>query len=120
VRKRKDPGSLALDRGALGKKAGDRVLFLYPTRGTATEGFRDYVSWAPAEEAALAHGTAAYDLEEMFENPADSHAEKDFTSEDRLYALGSGQNVSLVQPSINSSPSCKPLWFFMPSTVVGG
>ncbi len=32
-----------------------RVLFLYPTRATATEGFRDYVSWAPQEEAALAH-----------------------------------------------------------------
>ncbi|MGE4091820.1 MAG: CRISPR-associated helicase Cas3', partial [Candidatus Binatia bacterium] len=32
--------------------------------------------------------TAAYDLEEMFENPADSRAEKDFTAEDRLYALG--------------------------------
>ena len=72
----------------LKKKPATRVLFLYPTRGTATEGFRDYVSWAPAEEAALAHGTAAYDLEEMFENPADSRAEKDFTSEDRLYALG--------------------------------
>jgi CRISPR-associated endonuclease/helicase Cas3 len=65
-----------------------RVLFLYPTRATATEGFRDYVSWAPAEDAALAHGTAAYDLEEMFENPADSRTEKDFTAEDRLYALG--------------------------------
>jgi CRISPR-associated endonuclease/helicase Cas3 len=65
-----------------------RVLFLYPTRATATEGFRDYVAWAPEEEAALAHGTAAYDLEEMFDNPADSRAEKEFTTEDRLYAMG--------------------------------
>lgn len=72
----------------LEKTPATRVLFLYPTRATATEGFRDYVSWAPAEDAALAHGTAAYDLEEMFENPADSRAEKDFTAEDRLYALG--------------------------------
>ncbi len=72
----------------LEKRPATRVLFLYPTRATATEGFRDYVSWAPEEEAALAHGTAAYDLEEMFENPADSRAEKDFTAEDRLYALG--------------------------------
>ena len=70
------------------KKPAARVLFLYPTRATATEGFRDYVSWAPEEEAALAHGTAAYDLEEMFDNPADSRTEKDFTAEDRLYALG--------------------------------
>lgn len=72
----------------LTKKPAARVLFLYPTRATATEGFRDYVAWAPEEEAALAHGTAAYDLEEMFGNPADSRAEKDFTTEDRLYALG--------------------------------
>ncbi len=71
----------------LTEKPAARVLFLYPTRATATEGFRDYVSWAPEEEAALAHGTAAYDLEEMFDNPADSRAEKDFTAEDRLYAL---------------------------------
>lgn len=72
----------------LEQKPAARVLFLYPTRATATEGFRDYVSWAPEEEAALAHGTATYDLEEMFANPADSRAEKDFTAEDRLYALG--------------------------------
>lgn len=72
----------------LKEKPAARILFLYPTRATATEGFRDYVSWAPEEEAALAHGTAAYDLEEMFENPADSRSEKDFTAEDRLYALG--------------------------------
>jgi CRISPR-associated protein Cas4 len=43
----------------LAEKPAARVLFLYPTRATATEGFRDYVSWAPEEEAALAHGTAA-------------------------------------------------------------
>ncbi len=72
----------------LQKKPATRVLFLYPTRATATEGFRDYVAWAPEEDAALAHGTAAYDLEEMFENPADTRTEKNFTTEQRLYALG--------------------------------
>ena len=30
-----------------------RVIFLYPTRGTATEGFRDYVAHAPEGQAAL-------------------------------------------------------------------
>src|SRR5262249_55508704 len=45
-----------------------RVLFLYPTRATATEGFRDYVSWAPEAEAALMHGSADHDLEDMFAN----------------------------------------------------
>ena len=72
----------------LEKRPAARVLFLYPTRATATEGFRDYVAWAPEEDAALAHGTAAYDLEEMFGNPADTRTEKDFTTEQRLYALG--------------------------------
>lgn len=72
----------------LEKRPAARVLFLYPTRATATEGFRDYVAWAPEEEAALAHGTAAYDLEEMFGNPADIRTDKDFTTEQRLYALG--------------------------------
>ena len=72
----------------LQEKPAARVLFLYPTRATATEGFRDYVAWAPEEDAALAHGTATYDLEEMFENPNDIRTEKDFATEQRLYALG--------------------------------
>jgi CRISPR-associated endonuclease/helicase Cas3 len=63
-----------------------RVLFLYPTRATATEGFKDYVSWAPEDEAALVHGTAGYDLDEMF--PAeDPRSKRDFTTDPRLFAL---------------------------------
>lgn len=67
-----------------------KVIFLYPTRGTATEGFRDYVGWAPEADAALVTGTAKYELEAMAENPSDSIAEKVFRTEadDRLYALG--------------------------------
>jgi CRISPR-associated endonuclease/helicase Cas3 len=42
-----------------------RAVFLYPTRGTATEGFRDYVSHAGPELAALVHGTAELDLEHL-------------------------------------------------------
>ena len=64
-----------------------RVIFLYPTRGTATEGFRDYVSWAPEADAALVHGTSEYELQGMFEDVKDSRRDKDFTTEDRLYAL---------------------------------
>ena len=71
----------------LEKKPATRVIFIYPTRATATEGFRDYVSWAPEEDAALVHGTATYDLETMFESP-DTRKEKDFTIEQRLFALG--------------------------------
>lgn len=67
-----------------------KVIFLYPTRGTATEGFRDYVGWAPEADAALVTGTAKYELEAMAKNPSDSIAEKVFRTEadDRLYALG--------------------------------
>jgi len=68
-----------------------RVLFLYPTRATATEGFRDYVSWAPEDEAGLLSGTAAYELDGMFETPADPDDRRDgikYRADPRLYSLG--------------------------------
>lgn len=69
-----------------------RVIFLYPTRGTATEGFRDYVSWAPEDEGALVHGTSRYELEEMRGNPDEeplgSKYGKLIEDHDRLFALG--------------------------------
>lgn len=68
-----------------------RVIFLYPTRGTATEGFRDYAGWAPEGQATLLHGSAAYELESMHENPPESAREKRLgptEDESRLYALG--------------------------------
>ena len=64
-----------------------RFIFLYPTRATATEGFKDYVAWAPETDGALLHGTSAYELQEMFDNP-DSRSEKDFLANDRLFAVG--------------------------------
>jgi CRISPR-associated endonuclease/helicase Cas3 len=67
-----------------------RVIFLYPTRGTATEGFRDYVGWAAEDEAALVHGTSRYELEAMRANPAESTGDKRYIDEaaERLFALG--------------------------------
>lgn len=68
-----------------------RVIFLYPTRGTATEGFRDYVAHAPEGAAALVHGTAEYELRGMESNPPTSLQGKDFIpdeAETRLFALG--------------------------------
>jgi CRISPR-associated endonuclease/helicase Cas3 len=65
-----------------------KVIFLYPTRGTATEGFRDYVGWAPEADAALVTGTARYELEAMQENPSDAIQGKDFQADERLYSLG--------------------------------
>jgi CRISPR-associated endonuclease/helicase Cas3 len=64
-----------------------RVIFLYPTRATATEGFRDYVSHAPEADAALLHGTSAYELQDMFSNPTDGRSSRSYDTEDRLYAL---------------------------------
>lgn len=67
-----------------------KVIFLYPTRGTATEGFRDYVGWAPEADAALVTGTARYELEAMADNPNEAIKDKIFRTEadERLYALG--------------------------------
>lgn len=68
-----------------------RVIFLYPTRGTATEGFRDYVAAAPKGEAALVHGTSKYEIESMRENPADEAKAQQHglsEAEQRLYGLG--------------------------------
>ncbi|AGC49201.1 ATP-dependent RNA helicase [Myxococcus stipitatus DSM 14675] len=67
-----------------------RVIFLYPTRGTATQGFKDYVSWAPGVDSALVHGTARYELEAMRSNPEECTAgqvSQDETTA-RLFALG--------------------------------
>jgi len=64
-----------------------RVIFLYPTRATATEGFRDYVSWAPESDAALLSGTSAYELDGMFSNPEDIRAGRDYRAEARLFSL---------------------------------
>jgi CRISPR-associated endonuclease/helicase Cas3 len=70
-----------------------RVIFLYPTRATATEGFRDYISWAPEADAALMHGTAEYDLQGMFETTGDEalvdeREGRTFRVDRRLFALG--------------------------------
>ncbi len=68
-----------------------RVLFLYPTRATATEGFRDYVSWAPEDDAGLLSGTADYELQDLFKTPDDSEDSRqwrNYRSERGLFALG--------------------------------
>lgn len=66
------------------------VLFLYPTRATAREGFKDYVSWAPEADARLMHGTSEFDLDGMFENPldGDDRDQRNYEVERRLFALG--------------------------------
>lgn len=65
-----------------------KVIFLYPTRGTATEGFKDYVGYAPEAEASLLHGSAKYELEGIAENPNDATKDKNYETNARLFALG--------------------------------
>ncbi len=60
-----------------------RAIFLYPTRGTATEGFRDYVGHAGPELAALVHGTAQLDLEHIRPDPGS----EDRIGQARLFSL---------------------------------
>ena len=41
----------------------------------------------PEADAALIHGTSAYELQDMFDNVTDERKEKDFAAEDRLFAI---------------------------------
>ena len=70
------------------KRPVGRVLFLYPTRATAKEGFRDYVSWAPEADAALMHGNAAFDLNGMFDNGDARGDGSKYEADRRLFSLG--------------------------------
>lgn len=69
-----------------------RVIFLYPTRGTATEGFRDYVGWAPEAESAYVAGDSRFMLADMATNPSEATSGKNFDplteDQERLFALG--------------------------------
>ncbi|MBI1247521.1 CRISPR-associated helicase Cas3' [bacterium] len=73
----------------LSKRPVGRVIFLYPTRATATEGFRDYVSWAPEADVSLLTGTAPWELMQgLFDTPEDKRKDKSFATEARLFAIG--------------------------------
>lgn len=69
----------------LARKPAGRAIFLYPTKATASEGFRDYVSWAP--EGILLHSSSSFDLQGMFENPDERPESGKFLVEERLFAL---------------------------------
>ena len=73
----------------LKERPAGHVLFLYPTRATAREGFKDYVSWAPEAGVALMHGTSEFDLQDMFANtPVEDPRKKAGTEvEKRLFSL---------------------------------
>lgn len=62
-----------------------KVAFLYPTTGTAAQGFKDYASHNI--KATLISSRAEFDLDGMFENP-DERSKNDYSTDDALYALG--------------------------------
>ncbi|MFM8270284.1 MAG: CRISPR-associated helicase Cas3', partial [Pseudomonadota bacterium] len=52
-------------KGVARRREIGRVIFLYPTRATATEGFREYIAAAPEQDAGMIHGTSEYELEKL-------------------------------------------------------
>lgn len=86
-------------KGVIQRRKVGHIVILYPTRATATEGFKDYIQEAPETDAALLHGTSAYELEKLADVPDEladvpddpntgSQKRKDFQPDPRLYALG--------------------------------
>ncbi len=73
------------------KEKRGKIIFLYPTRGTATEGFKDYISWAPETDASLLHSSSKYEIQKMAENPkeGDLRNYREFLNEteERLFSL---------------------------------
>ncbi len=75
-------------KGVLRYTTASRAIFLYPTRGTTVEGFRDYVSLAPEADAALLHGAAKYDLRHQLQDiRTDDERPKHYEVDDRLAKL---------------------------------
>ena len=54
------------------RAAGRKLFFCYPTTGTATEGYRDYVPAEMSPDVALLHSRAEFDLEYVVKNPEDN------------------------------------------------
>lgn len=71
----------------LTERQAGRVIFLYPTRATATEGFKDYGAHVGADLAALMHGTADYELEAMQTSPDFPDSGDQYRLDPRLPAL---------------------------------
>lgn len=70
-----------------------KLIFLYPTRATALQGFVSYTAWASSDRATHLTGTAQYELESLLENPSENESikGKDYRlseSDERLFALG--------------------------------
>ena len=87
--------TLAAYYWALQKCSGQRLYFCYPTTGTATEGFRDYLVNEDEHNfgAELFHSRASVDLEMLLDGDDDGHDEDriadQFDTLDRIESLAS-------------------------------
>lgn len=71
------------------RAVGRKLFFTYPTTGTTTAGFTDYVLGVEGVEAALVHSRASVDLADLLENREDDNREGVATTTDQLMGLES-------------------------------
>src|SRR5207249_4417406 len=68
---------------------GRKLFFTYPTTGTTTAGFTDYVADVAGMEAALVHSRASVDRADLLENREVDNREGAATTADQLMGLES-------------------------------
>jgi CRISPR-associated endonuclease/helicase Cas3 len=68
--------TLAAYEWALRHAVGKKLFFCYPTTGTASAGFEDYLLAQDSLERALIHGRARVDMERMIDTPEDNPCEE--------------------------------------------
>jgi CRISPR-associated endonuclease/helicase Cas3 len=68
--------TLAAYEWALKHAVGKKLFFCYPTTGTASAGFEDYLLAQDSLERALIHGRAHVDMERMIGTPEDNPVEE--------------------------------------------
>lgn len=67
--------TLAAYRWAVRRAADRKLFFCYPTTGTASQGFKDYITKSKTE-GQLIHSRSSVDLESIYGTPDDTHDDK--------------------------------------------
>jgi CRISPR-associated endonuclease/helicase Cas3 len=101
-------------RHAVGKK----LWFTYPTTGTASAGFEDYVFRQPELEGVLIHGRARVDLQAMQGTPEDDRGEEALRLES-LEAWKSQVVVCTVDTVLGLLQNQRRPLFSFPAIIVG-
>lgn len=79
--------TLAAYKWAASRAAGRKLFFCYPTTGTASQGFKDYITKSKTEQAELMHSRSIVDLVEIAETPPNSSSHEDVEEGRREQAL---------------------------------